>query len=136
MRTHPTTGCNTFTTGTFNDTFEPFEVTTGIVRYDASSTAKPATEPWSYSRVCADEPYESLKPVVPWVIDHHPRNEITDSRFVAAHQNDPSSAATGGYAHWMLTPDFLWLDFAKPTILNIDNRTFDRDSNFHIVKGL
>lgn len=138
MRTHPATGCNAFTpslpcNGTFNATCEPFNVTTGIIRYDASSKALPTTQPWPYSRTCADEPYESLKPVVPWVIDHHPINEISDSRFAAVHQTVNSSAATGGYAHWELTPDFLWLDFGNPTILNFDNATYDRNSNFHIV---
>ncbi|KAF3765652.1 hypothetical protein M406DRAFT_339052 [Cryphonectria parasitica EP155] len=138
MRTHPATGCNTFTPtlpcgGRFSATCEPFNVTTGIIRYDASSTAEPTSQPWPYSTLCLDEPYSSLKPVVPWVIDHHPANEITDNRFAAVHQTVNSSAATGGYAHWELTPDFLWLDFGNPTILNFDNKSYDQDSNFHIV---
>lgn len=144
MRTHPATGCNGFNAslpcgGTFDDTCEVFNVTTGIVRYDASSTALPDTSTsvaWDYDRACADEPYERLKPVVPWVIDRHPQNEITaDSRFAVAHQTVNSSAATGGYHHWMLTPDFLWLDFGNPTILNLENGTYDKNSNFHIVDG-
>lgn len=140
MRTHPATGCNGFNAslpckGTFSATCEVFNVTTGIVRYDASSTADPTTSPWNYDRACVDEPYTSLKPVVPWAIDHHPQNEITESRFAAAHQTVNSSAATGGYHHWMLTPDFLWLDFGNPTILNFENGKFDNNSNFHIVEG-
>lgn len=88
-----------------------------------------------HSTVCADEPYSSLKPIVPWVKNHYPQNEITESRFAAAHQTVNSSNATGGYEHWMLTPDFLWLDLDNPTILNIDNGRYDRNSNFHIVEG-
>lgn len=141
MRTHPTTGCNGFNAslpcnGIFNDTCESFPVTTGIVRYDTSSTAEPSSEPWAYNRECADEPYEKLRPVVPWIIDRHPQNDVTEHRFAAAHQTSASSNSTGGYAHWMLTPDFLWLDFANPSILNIDNRTYDWTSNYHIVEGM
>lgn len=148
MRTHPMTGCNGFNaslpcTGIFNDTCEVFNVTTGIIRYDnaASSSSNtavdlPTSEPWPYNRDCSDEPTEKLHPVVPWVIDRHPQNDITENRFSAVHQNGPSSNATGGYAHWMLTPDFLWLDFANPSILNIDNSTYDWTSNYHIVQGM
>lgn len=140
IRTHPATGCNGFNAslpcgGIFSANCSPFNVTTGIIRYDASSTAEPTSTPWDYSTTCIDEPYASLQPVVPWVIDRHPQNEIPDNRFAAAHQTVNSSEATGGYEHWMLTPDFLWLDFENPTILNIENETYDKNSNFHIVEG-
>lgn len=143
IRTHPATGCNGFNTslpcnGTFNDTCSPFDVRTGIIRYNTSSgpdTNLPTSEPWDYSRDCADEPYDKLQPIIPWVIDHHPANELSDSRFAVAHQNDFSSNETGGYRHWMLTPDFLWLEFGNPTILNLDNDTYEQNPNFHIVKG-
>lgn len=141
MRTHPATGCNGFNTslscgGIFSGTCEVFNVTTGIIRYDATSTSTPTSEPWPYNRDCSDEPYNKLKPVVPWYIDHHPQNDVTENRFAAAHQNDASSLATGGYRHWMLTPDFLWLDFENPSILNIGNRSYDWESNYHIVQGM
>lgn len=143
IRTHPATGCNGFNTslpcdGTFNETCSPFSVTTGIIRYNTSSGPDnnlPTSTAWDYHHDCVDEPYEKLQPIVPWVIDHHPVNEITGSRFAAAHQDAPSSNETGGYRHWMLTPDFLWLDFGNPTILNLDNETYDSNPNFHIVNG-
>lgn len=144
IRTHPASGCNGFNAslpcgGIFNDTCEVFNVTTGIVRYDSNNddlNDLPTTQPWAYSRDCADESPEKLRPVVPWVIDRHPQNDITENRFAAVHQNGPSSNSTGGYAHWMLTPDFLWLDFGNPSILNIDNQTYDWVSNYHIVEGM
>ena len=41
----------------------------GILRYDSYLTATPTTTQWpNVSTVCADEPYESLKPIVPWTI--------------------------------------------------------------------
>lgn len=142
MRTHPATGCNNFNPAicngaacAFTATTQPFNVTTGIIRYDSKSTADPTSTPWPYSTACLDEPYASLKPVVPWVIDRHPANEITDNRFAAVLQTVNSSEATGGYKHWMLTPDFLWLDFGNPSILNIDNDTYAQNGNFHIVEG-
>lgn len=145
MRTHPADGCHAFTPAlcpstvlgscTLNQMIKPFNVTTGIIRYDNKSTADPTSTPVTYNTACLDEPYESLKPVVPWVIDRHPANEITESRFAAVVQKTPSSNETGGYAHWMLSPDFLWLDFDNPSILNIENDTYDQNSNFHIVQG-
>lgn len=144
MRTHPADGCNAFNpalcapntgTCTVATMTRPFNVTTGIIRYNASSKAEPTSTPWNYGTACLDEPYESLKPVVPWVIDRHPANEITDSRFAAVKQSVNSSIETGGYSHWELTPDFLWLDFGNPSILNIDNKTYDDEPNFHIVDG-
>ncbi|CAN8103940.1 unnamed protein product [Discula destructiva] len=142
MRTHPADGCNAFTPAlcgglapcSVSRMTKPFNVTTGILRYDSKSKAEPTSKPWQYSTACLDEPYASLQPVVPWVIDRHPANEITESRFAAVIQTVNSSAATGGYKHWMLTPDFLWLDFGNPSILNIDNETYDRNGNFHIVE--
>lgn len=144
MRTHPADGCNAFNpalcapntgTCTVATMTHPFNVTTGVIRYNESSTAEPSSTPWNYGTACLDEPYESLKPVVPWVIDRHPANEITDSRFAAVKQSVNSSIETGGYSHWELTPDFLWLDFSNPSILNIDNKTYDQEPNFHIVEG-
>lgn len=143
IRTHPATGCNGFNTslpcgGIFDDTCTPFDVRTGIIRYNTSSGPDnnlPTSEPWDYRHDCADEPYEKLQPIIPWVIDHHPANEISESRFAVVHQNDFSSNETGGYRHWMLTPDFLWLEFGNPTILNLDNETYEQNRNFHIVQG-
>ncbi|KUI58907.1 Laccase-2 [Cytospora mali] len=142
IRTHPATGCNGFNAtlpcnGIFSATCSPFNVTTGIIRYNTTSPPDnklPTSKPWNYNHACADEPYKNLKPIVPWTIDHHPQNEITKGRFAAAHQNIKSSQATGGYAHWMLTPDFLWLDFESPTILNVENENYEKNSNYHIVE--
>lgn len=142
MRTHPQSGCNGFNInqtcgGVFTDTCSPqnITVTTGIISYDESNKTLPSDQPWNFDKTCRDEPVESLRPVVPWVIDRHPQNEITDSRFAAALSTVNSSPDTGAYHHWMLTPDFLWLDFERPTILNFQNESFDRNSNFHIVDG-
>ena len=48
----------------------------GILRYDESSTEDPTTNPNNFGNACADEPYDNLKPIVPWKIGK-PSNERT-----------------------------------------------------------
>ena len=63
IRTWVPDGCGTAPGG------EGYEET-GILRYgNASSTATPTSRPWGdVSRLCADEPYESLRPKLPWKV--------------------------------------------------------------------
>ena len=43
--------------------------TTGILRYNASSTSDPTTTEWTrISQNCSDEPYHKLEPVFPWTV--------------------------------------------------------------------
>lgn len=48
----------------------------GIIRYDSEATALPTTTRYQFSLACADEPYESLVPVVPMDVNarEHPAN--------------------------------------------------------------
>lgn len=48
----------------------------GIVRYNRGNTATPTSKAYGFNKTCADEPYESLVPVVPWEVDarDHPAN--------------------------------------------------------------
>lgn len=50
--------------------------TLGIIRYNAGSTKTPTTKAFKFSKVCADEPYDSLVPVVPMTVTAgaHPVN--------------------------------------------------------------
>lgn len=87
---------------------------------------------------CLDEPYKNLKPVVPWIIDNRPANNITRDRFTIGRQDPGSPAAVyepGGYQHWEFTPDFFWIDFENPTILNTSFQG-QFDKNFHVVEGM
>jgi FtsP/CotA-like multicopper oxidase with cupredoxin domain len=45
----------------------------GIIRYNAGSTKTPTSKAYQFSTVCADEPLESLVPVVPWTISSGPK---------------------------------------------------------------
>lgn len=40
----------------------------GIIRYNSGSTKRPTTTAFQFSKACADEPLESLVPVVPWSV--------------------------------------------------------------------
>lgn len=46
----------------------------GILRYNVTDHEDPSTEAHEYGKTCADEPYENLKPILPWKIGK-PSNE-------------------------------------------------------------
>ena len=50
----------------------------GILRYNDTSQEDPATKAHEYGKTCADEPYENLKPILPWRIGK-PSNERKES---------------------------------------------------------
>jgi hypothetical protein len=60
----------------------------GIIRYNAGSTKTPTSTRYRLNTECADEPYESLVPVVPMDVDarERPANDSQSPRF-------PSSCA-------------------------------------------
>lgn len=52
----------------------------GIIRYNSGSQKEPTTTRYSFNTVCADEPYESLVPVVPMQVtarDHPANNSLS-----------------------------------------------------------
>ena len=56
--------------------------TIGIIRYNAGSTKMPTSKQYQFSTTCADEPLESLVPVVPWTVSagHQPANNSKSYR--------------------------------------------------------
>ena len=50
----------------------------GIVRYNDTDKGTPTTDAHTYGKTCADEPYEDLKPILPWKIGP-PSNERKES---------------------------------------------------------
>lgn len=74
--------------------------------------------------------------MVPWRVDHHPQNNVTKDTFFARVQGGPD--ATLGppgfpYVHWLLEEHPLWIDFSKPTILDVDGAI--ADPNYVIIEG-
>lgn len=100
--------------------------TTGIVRYNKSSTAKPRSYAQHSRTLCKDEPLESLIPTVPWTIDSIPANaaSLGDDTFQAGLSLPLPKNLTHGYIRWSLDELPFWLDFDHPTILGLDNMTY------------
>ncbi|KAK0508592.1 hypothetical protein JMJ35_008868 [Cladonia borealis] len=71
----------------------------GILRYNDTNQEDPSTKAHEYGKECADEPYENLKPILPWRIGK-PSNEQQPSTF-------------------QMVKDPLWLNFSDPTIINL-----------------
>ncbi|KAF2089865.1 multicopper oxidase [Saccharata proteae CBS 121410] len=95
---------------------------TGIVRYDSSSTALPTTVANDYPSDCHDEPADLLVPVLPWHVDSHPQNtNISNDTFEVG----LSKLKYHGYIRWEVGSVPLWLDFGNPTILNLENTTWN-----------
>lgn len=112
IRTIQSIGCGNITNYTNEN---------GIIRYDPKSTALPTSTQANINLTCADPPLESLVPVVPWFVDNHPVNHVLDDTFEAFIDENE----THGYNRWDLTDTPLWLNFSNPTILNLDNTTFN-----------
>ena len=51
----------------------------GIIRYNSGSTKTPTTSGYQFNTTCADEPRESLIPVVPWDVSTTPANDSKSS---------------------------------------------------------
>lgn len=92
---------------------------TGIVRYDAGSTADPtSTSTVTTAQTCGDEPLESLVP--------HLALDVTDLTTTAFEELD---FATGGsWLQWTINSSSLDLDWEKPTLLQI----VDGNSSFPV----
>lgn len=113
IRTRMATGCGNI---------EQDNETTGIIRYNPQSRSKPTTSAQHNRIACADEPAESLSPIVEWNVDTMPENtNVDDYTFEAGFGKNKSH----GFIRWELTNTPLWLDFSNPTILNLENRTFN-----------
>ncbi|ORY60974.1 Cupredoxin [Pseudomassariella vexata] len=117
MRTTPATNCGNFGTNTPDDR-------TAVVKYNGASNTCPTTQPDNpINTTCADVEPSKLNPIVPWLVDFHPQNNVTNDTFRVFHQNEtdlelgPNGAP---YKHWVLGPQPMWLDFSNPTILNIE----------------
>ena len=96
---------------------------TGIVYYQgADNTSVPSTSINKFPTKCSDEPYESLKPIVPWTVGA-PANQQEASTFEAGLEPAPAPGPLpppGNFSRWELATQPLWLNFSNPTILNVN----------------
>ena len=97
---------------------------TGILYYEGTDTkVLPDTKPKTLvAPLCADEPDDKLKPIVPWTVGK-PSNQQQPSTFEAGIENPPAPGPLpppGQFSRWSLGKQPLWLDFSNPTILNVN----------------
>ncbi|KAK3937566.1 multicopper oxidase-domain-containing protein [Diplogelasinospora grovesii] len=134
MRTAPAQSCNSFrgndTTHVFNNT----EETAAIIKYKGAPhpDGLPPASSVKQQKVtyeCRDESEDPkrLKPVVPWYVDQHPVNNVTEDTFTAGLENASNIHLypEKPYAHWVLASSLkfsnpLWVNFSNPTILDPD----------------
>ncbi|KAK8193583.1 multicopper like protein [Phyllosticta capitalensis] len=98
---------------------------TGIVRYDARSTELPKSTRNDFPTDCHDEPWELLHPIYRWEVDAHPQNDVLVNTYTIGIGNETSHNAF----RWELTNVPLWIDFDNPTILNVENKTWNPTYN-------
>jgi FtsP/CotA-like multicopper oxidase with cupredoxin domain len=98
----------------------------GIVRYNAGSTKTPTTTKYRMDIECADEPYESLVPVVPIDVTAgaHPANDIDahsgDNFEVGVEVPDENyTVPHGNFSRWDILDTPMWLNFSDPVIDHI-----------------
>jgi hypothetical protein len=141
IRTVPATGCSTFSSDHQPDN------RTAILRYSSAAQADPTTTIANFPIACADEPYESLIPIVPWKIGQ-PVNEGDDSPStqtntllttkleqsstfqVGLSQVDPAThlfPGHGNFSRWEVTDTPLFLNLLNPVLLNPTQTTFSPD---------
>ncbi|KAI5778350.1 multicopper oxidase-domain-containing protein [Geopyxis carbonaria] len=123
IRTTPATGCNGL-----NKASGPVKELekTGIVRYNPYSTALPNSDRNDFDEKCSDETYSSLKPILQWTVKN---DALQTDDIVAQFRNVSTIEPKGPYTvpnpdkslRWQLHKQPLWLDFSKPTVLNLDN---------------
>lgn len=94
---------------------------TGILRYDSHSTALPTSSKNDYPSDCHDEPQELLHPILPWTVDPHPQNDVHNNTYEAGISEVQFHKAF----RWDLTDTPMWLDFGNPTILNLQNTSWN-----------
>ncbi|KAJ9221105.1 CAZyme family AA1 [Paecilomyces variotii] len=114
MRTTPVLNCSGNKTHVDNRT--------GILRYQGAPNTKPTTSIQSgLTFACQDEPPEKLKPVVRWEVGTNPANNVIDSTY------EVGTVFSRNATRWAIGAKSLWLDFADPTLLDVNNRTFNPD---------
>ncbi|KAK7534576.1 multicopper oxidase-domain-containing protein [Phyllosticta citricarpa] len=99
---------------------------TGIVRYDARSTELPTSTANEFPNNCHDEPWELLHPIYKWQVDQHPQNDVLVNTYTIGIETEERSHNA---FRWELTNIPLWLDFDNPTILNVENKTWNPEYN-------
>ncbi|KAI1206116.1 multicopper oxidase-domain-containing protein [Annulohypoxylon truncatum] len=83
-----------------------------------------------YSLACRDENYERLEPIYKWNIPEVNLTALDAEQppYDIGLQNEPDRPAPAdNFLFWSFGKNPLWLNFSNPTILNLNNASFDPD---------
>ncbi|KAL8952388.1 MAG: hypothetical protein Q9222_001697 [Ikaeria aurantiellina] len=127
MRTIPSPGCANFQPAGVPDERQ------GIVYYKKGSTAYPFTKNSTFDINCRDEPYDKLRPIVPWQVpapnNIHP--VINDELFGVGGVNPVPGQGhplpSDLFFRWAIGPRNLYLNYSEPTIMNLDKKQWNPD---------
>ncbi|KAF2675871.1 multicopper oxidase [Lentithecium fluviatile CBS 122367] len=115
-----------YTAGTCQNEFKKLPVSdatnqrVGIISYkDASGDPLPTTNRWPAQVGCTDVLFE---PVVGWTVTK-PQNDLLKNAYSAG--LDSKAGKVHGAVRWELTETPMWLNFSDPTILHLDNSTWN-----------
>ncbi|KAF2847323.1 multicopper oxidase, partial [Plenodomus tracheiphilus IPT5] len=95
---------------------------TGIISYNNAGGGEPLTNRHNVTVGCED--VLNLEPVVPWTVSA-PENQhdLADNTYHAG--LDPSTPFRGNLFRWKIKEKPMWLNFSDPTILNLENSTWN-----------
>ncbi|KAM0364816.1 hypothetical protein ACHAPK_010208 [Fusarium culmorum] len=97
----------------------------GILRYNASSTLVPTTFRTPYVTACRDENYTMLKPILPWKVKPVELDYEKAQFDIGLKKYKDRPEKGDGFQWWAFGENPLWLNFSNPTILNLNNDTWD-----------
>ncbi|KAF2186467.1 multicopper oxidase [Zopfia rhizophila CBS 207.26] len=113
-----TTGCNNGIAGAGTQDLQR----TGIISYpNATGNDDPRSSRHAFTVHCNEEPGDKTIPILPWTVSE-PQNNITRDTYRAGlHLGERFH----GFLRWDITSTPMWLNFSDPTILNLDNTTWN-----------
>ncbi|KAF8244372.1 hypothetical protein K440DRAFT_558924 [Wilcoxina mikolae CBS 423.85] len=113
--------------------------TYGILRYSDSPSTNPVSHPYNetyYTTAtlpeCLDIDRSLLTPVVPWEIG---APADTQEYTVARTNYTPASSGPHGFNRWEVGGTPMWLDWADPAIVNLENKTWNEEYDVTVENG-
>jgi hypothetical protein len=97
---------------------------TGIVRYNASSTAIPTTTGINVGNYCGDEPVANLVPYLSLSVGNYTSADVTDEAL---------SFVDGNKFTWTINSSSLYLNWSNPTTLRIFNNDSIWPTDYNVV---
>ena len=98
----------------------------GMISYAGAGSGNPATSRWDVQPDCKDP---IITPHVKWTVTA-PQNDIIENAHTVGLERDVESH---GAFRWQIAPMSMWLNYSNPTILNLDNSTWNPE--YAVIPG-